>query len=171
MNELSVEITKYVKIATTSLTEPLELTTVAAIELRDALIEAFPLSSSSVSSRSLPEKWVLSGKTWRKGTRPVSVKAVKKVINHVGKEWMLIDKICDVTGYCSNTIRDAVGVLVQEQKMDSRGRGKTRAMRIKTIEYVPTHPEVPMIEVVNENINLTALEKEQKLKRDHMRNG
>lgn len=168
---MSVEIVKYVKISTTSLTEPLELTTTAAIELRDALIEAFPLSPTATTVRSSSEKWILVRKTWRRDTRAVSAKAVKKVMNHVGKEWKLIDDICDITGYGRNTICDAVTVLVQEKKMDIRGYGKKLATRFKTIEYVPTHDEIPKIEVVNPDIDLTALGKEEKLKREQMRNG
>jgi len=168
---MSVEVTKYVKIAVASLTEPLEITTDAAIELRDALIEAFPLPPGPVSSRLPPGKWVLKGKTWRKGSRTISTKAVGKLLNHIGKEWKFIGDICSIVGYSENTVRDAVSVLVQEKKMDSQGRGKTRAARMKTIEYVPSEEEVPKIEVVSETPDLSVLKREEILKREHRRQG
>jgi len=142
---MSVEVTKYVKIAVASLTEPLEITTDAAIELRDALIEAFPLPPGPVSSRLPPGKWVLKGKTWRKGSRTISTKAVGKLLNHIGKEWKFIGDICS--------------------------RGKTRAARMKTIEYVPSEEEVPKIEVVSETPDLSVLKREEILKREHRREG
>lgn len=166
---MSVEITKHVRISTSSLPEPLEMTTDAAIELRDALILAFPLPPSTAPVRSPPEKWVLTRKTWRKGSRIVSEKAVKKILNHVGEEWKPIGDICHIVGYSATTVRDVISVLEQERKMNIRGRGKTLSARVKTIKYTRSPEEVPKIEVVDKEHDFTVLQKEQRQKRDQMR--
>ncbi len=171
---MSVEITKHVKIVTPLLTDPLEITMDAAIELRDALIVAFPLPISTTTTRSPPEKWVLKNKTWYKGTSPVSTKMVKRVVNVVGKEWKLIDDIADIVRVSRPSVLRAADVLVQEGKLRRRGIGKTTAVQSKSYERTPQHDEIPKISVVDadkEHNDFSALDRERKLKREQMRQG
>jgi len=170
---MSIEITKYVKITTPSLTEPLEITVDAAIELRDALVRAFPLSPSSVESKPHIEenRWILKGTTWYKNKTHISLKMVRAVQNVVGKEWKLISDVCDILKCSRPMVMKAVNVLVQEGIMKSRGHGKTSAIRTVTKEYSPVHSEIPQVSVVNGGFDNTTLKKEEKLRREQMRRG
>ncbi len=167
---MSVEITKHVKIVTGSL-EPLEMTVDAAVELRDALISAFPLPSSTAEIRSQPDKWVLRGKTWRKGSLSLSSKMVGRVQNVVGKEWKLIDDITGIIKASRPSVLRAVSVLEQEGKVRIRGHGKTTAVQSKGYDYTPQRSDIQKIEVVEKEHDFTVLQKEQKLKREQMRKG
>jgi len=160
-----------VKIVTPLLTDPLDITMDAAIELRDALIVAFPLPISTTAARSPPEKWVLKGKTWNKGSSPVSTKMVERVVNVVGKEWKIIDDIADIIKASRPSVLRAADVLAQEGKVRKRGHGKTAAIQSKSYEYTPQHDEIPKIVVVEEEHDFTVLQKEQRLKREQMREG
>jgi len=170
---MSIEITKYVKIATPSLTEPLEITVDAAIELRDALMQAFPLSTSPEKQKpqTKEEKWVLKNTTWYKGTTHISLSTVRAVQNVVGKDWKSISDVCDIIKRSRPLVMKAVSVLVQEGTMRRRGHGKTASVRTITLEYTPTHSMIPKIDVVNGNFNNLTLQKEEKLKREQMRRG
>lgn len=168
---MSVEITKHVKIVTPLLTDPLDITMDAAIELRDALIVAFPLPVSTPAVRSPPEKWVLKGKTWKKGSLSISSKMAERVLNVVGKEWKLIDDIADIIKSSRTSALRGAGVLVQEGKLRIKGYGKTAAVQSKSYEYTTQHDEVPKIEVVEKEHDFSVLQKEQNLKREQMREG
>ena len=165
---MSVELTQYVRIKIPSQDEPLEITIDEAKALRNMLLKAFPVPTIKAPG-ARPDKWILRGRTWRRGTQTVSLKAIEKLKNHVGTDWKLFDDICDVTGYSEYTIRSAIYVLMQEQKIDRRGRGSTLEIRFKTLEYKSESPDVPKIDVVTKNHDLSALEKEQELKRLQMR--
>lgn len=169
VRSMSVEIIRYVKIVVSSLEEPLQLTVAEATELRDALISAIPVPSKYRGPQTPVKKWVLTRRTWRKGSQTVSVKSIKKVLNVIGKDWRLVDDLCEVTGYSRPMFNGIINVMVQERKMLKRGWGKDLKVRLKTIEYKPTLPDVPKVEVVNDEYDLSALTKEQKEKRDAMR--
>lgn len=172
-DKMDIGVTKLVKISIPPLTEPLEMSMEAAIELRDALVKEFPLTPQliAVTEKLPPEKWVMRRTTWSKGSVRVSAKMVKALQAVVGKEWNLIDNLCNVTGRSRPMVTRAARVLVQEGVIRIRGRGVTMAVKAMTYEYTPKHDEVPKIDVDEGNHDLTALEKEQKLKREQMRTG
>lgn len=166
---MSIEVAKYVRIAISSLKEPLQLTVTEATELRDALINVLPLPSKYQGPISSTGKWILTGTTWRKGTRVLSQKAIQAVLNVIGKDWKFVDDLCDITGRSRHVIGTVISVLVQERKMEKRGWGKELKVRLRTIEYKPTLPDVPKIDVDDKGHDLSALAKEQELRRIAMR--
>jgi len=168
---MSVEIVRYVKVVISSLEKPLQLSVAEATELRDALISAIPLPSMYQGPHTTvkKEKWILKRNTWHKGSQTVSQKTIKSILNVIGKDWKLVDDLCDVMGGSRHTISSAINVMTQEKMMTKRGWGKDLKVRLKTIEYKPTPSEVPKIEVVNDDYDLSALTKDEEQKRSAMR--